>query len=428
MTGRQKTLRYFVSSCVVVAFAWALWGIFAPQASSSQESVECLPLPVSVETIKFVDHVMRPRAFTGTLVARRTSRLSFERGGRVVSLLVDEGDCVKEGQVLARIDVGQVETRLAAARAAVEEAQAVLQELVAGPRAEVIASSRATVSSLNADVTRLENDFQRSKELLESRSISQEKFDAVKFQKDAIVFRRDAAQRQLDELLAGTRAEKLVAQRATLDRLEAECKTLELDLEDGKLLAPFAGKIAERLLDEGTVVSPGTAAFELVDDQHLEAWVGLPPAIAADLVLGETYTATVQDKRFRMKLRSLRPSLDELTRTQNAVFEIEREATMLVPGQIVRLAVTQRINSAGVVLPTSALVPGPRGLWSVFVAKPISGGWVVEQRDVTLIESLGTRSLVTGTLADGMHVIVDGVHRVVAGQRVDALVSEGSTP
>ena len=195
-----------------------------------------------------------------------------------------------------------------------------------------------------------------------------------------------------------------------------------MDVEDGQLIAPYAGRVARRLLDEGTVVSNGEPVLELVEDSRLEAWIGIPPTATANLVIDREYDAAVETGPIRLKLASLRPSLDNTTRTQNLVFTVSATPTQrLVPGQIVRIALEEAVETEGFSVPSTALVPAPRGLWNVFV---VGDGNRVEQRSVELLHSLGEQSIVAGTLRGGDVVLVDGVHRVVAGQLVSPAIEE----
>ena len=122
-----------------------------------------------------------------------------------------------------------------------------------------------------------------------------------------------------------------------------------------------------------------------------------------------------------------------MTRTRNAIFRLADSSTF-VPGQIARLNLNVRINETGYVIPSSALVPGARGLWNLFVAAPntspdAEGQFNIEQRSAEVLYTLGEASLVRGTIADDELIVVDGVHRVVAGQPVTVEIkSEGARP
>ena len=407
-----------ILSVVVAVVGFQVWPTTQADDDVGGDSTN-EPLPVIVDPAIHVTEITQARQFTGTLKARRESQLSFEQPGRLLSIEVDEGDSVAEGQLLAQIDVELVQADLATAQAQLDHAQAVLDELIAGPRKEQIESMRSRVASLDSVARGQEQDFQRSQRLLGAQSISRELNDSRKFQYLAATSERDSAQRQLDELLAGTRPERLAAQRATVKQLQSQIAKLRLSIEDGELRAPFAGRVRQRLVDEGTVVSPGVVVLHLVEDQFLEAWVGVPPATAR--ALSTEQVISVEGREIPALVRSRRPALDTVTRTQNVVLHIDpQHADGMVSGQIVRLNVSENTPCDGVLVPTTALTPGPRGLWNVFVVFDDGGVQRVQRRSVDLLYSINEASLVSGTLEDGDLVVVDGVHRVVVGQEVVA--------
>lgn len=435
VTERQKMTKYLIGFVILlvaiaVGMQERLWGSEESSESGNAKQTagesQVDGLRVNVQRAKFIERIELPRDYTGTIKAERESQLSFERGGRLTKLHVDEGDSVTAGQLLATIDVELTQADLAAAKARLQQATAVLAELHAGPRAEAIASTQAKVKSLHSTVSRTQRDYERAKSLVEKRSISQERFDAAKFTLQSAVAERDATQKQLDELLAGTRTEKLDAQKAVVAQWAAQIRRLKLELEDGELRAPFAGRIAQRLADEGTVISSGTIVFQLVEDSALEAWVGVPASMSEHLQIGQDYTLAVRDRTVQATLESLRPQLDPITRTRNATLQIcGDQLAGLLPGQIVRLKLKDTVECRGVRVPTSALVPGPRGLWNLFVLQEGDPN-IVQQRNVELLYSLGEFSIVTGTIRDGEAIIADGVHRVVAGQKVQFLEPVGA--
>ena len=397
-------------------------GWFRANASADNETQKPVDRRISVHvcTSEEINSFVRNREYTGDVKAARDSRLSFERPGLIVAVLVDEGDDVTAGQVLARIDVEQVVAQLSSVEAQLSQANAFLNELESGPRKETIAATRARLQSVDADTKRLQLDFDRFEKLIAQGAVSQERLDQTKYALAASVAQRDSVQKELDELLAGTRQEQLDAQRSAVRRLEAERKRLELDINDGTLIAPFDGQIAERFLDEGAVVDSGMPVVRIVEDKKLEAWIGIPPSATDSLANGKTYPARIGDRPVNLELVSLRKSLDPTTRTQNAVFSLDEAATSTaVPGQLVRVVLQQQVQTNGYLVPQTSLVPGPRGLWNLFV---VSDDDRIEQRSVEVLYSLGESCVVDGTLTAGEHVVSDGVHRVVAGQQVTRVI------
>ena len=167
------------------------------------------------------------------------------------------------------------------------------------------------------------------------------------------------------------------------------------------------------------MVNPNAVVFRLVEDSSLEAWVGVPAVTARQMTENEDYTIVVDGMDVKSTLASLRPQLDPVTRTRNAIFALGPDAShAFVPGQIVRLRVVEEVDASGFKIPATALVPGPRGLWKLYVAVPTDDRHVIESRNVELLYSLGDHALVSGTVRERDAIVTTGIHRVVAGQFV----------
>ncbi|MEM9351850.1 MAG: efflux RND transporter periplasmic adaptor subunit [Planctomycetota bacterium] len=393
---------------------------FASQADEAPAApATARPVPVEIAVAEKSAFYMRHREYTGVIREARKSLLSFQVGGEIEEILFDEGDRVEHGQLIARLDDRHIRARLAQLEAEHAEAAAVLAELIAGPRVEAIASKRAELRQLVAMRDDIAHKLERREQLLRSASVSEEEVQSYRYELDSSRARADAVARQLDELVAGTRKEKITAQRARLARLDASITEVAHDLEDTLLKAPYSGRISQRMIDEGTVLAVGTPIAEMIDDTRLEAWVGLPASETSELKAGSPYEVSCGGRNLPAVLRSLSPLLDDATRTRNVILDLKSSAaTGLLPGQIVRFAAEQRVDEPGFWVPTTALVRGTRGLWSVYAVEDSADRQMLARRDVEVLDTVGGRSYVRGTLMPGDRVVVDGSHRVVAGQSV----------
>ncbi|NEO36810.1 MAG: efflux RND transporter periplasmic adaptor subunit [Moorea sp. SIOASIH] len=447
-------------------------------------------LPVETQPIQLVDSRQSSRTYTGEIVARRSSDLAFERSGKVLKINVDQGQRVQAGTPLASLGTSGLEASrsellaqraqavaqlkemqagsrpetIAAARANLAQAVAELKERQAGPRAETIAAARANVTELDKQLELSRKKQNRRQSLYGEGAISREQLDEaiteVSAQQarldqaqsqlnellagtrperiEAQKARVDQAQKQLDELLAGTRPERIEAQKARVDQLDASLGKLKLDLKKTTLKAPFSGTISRRWVDEGTVVSTAGSQpiFSIVEDGAVEANIGIPVSAASQLQLGSTLPLKIGQKTYPAQVSSILPELDSDTRTVTVVLKLDPAAARTVaPGQLAQLELAQSIPTSGYWLPTTALVPGVRGLWSCYVLgeavplkSPIAQGktsFRVERTDVEILYqeddpsgSHGQRVLVRGTLQPGDQVIISGMHRIVPGQFV----------
>ena len=409
----------------VAALAVLVAGIgFAVIAKSDSPAKTPAPLrALSVQTVSVepVSSYQTARAYTGSVVARRTSQLGFESAGKVADLYVDEGDFVTAGSALAELDTEHLATKRRQLVARRAQAAAGLAEMIAGPRDEDIAAARARVESFQAQVELLRLQTDRQKNLLAEKATSRDEYEQYVFGLKARDSQLNEANHDLQELLNGTRKEQIAVQRAVVDELDAAIADVDVDLRKSTLKAPFAGTIARRLVEDGTVVEAGQAVFRLVEDQVLEAWIGLPVQAAQKLDKDSPQRVKIDGQYFDATVSGRFPEVDRATRTRTIVLRLEDSAAKsIVHGQVVRLELDETVAADGYWLPTTALTKGARGLWSsyVVVEAPEKGFFRVERRDIELLHTESNRVLVRGTLNSGDRVITAGTHRVVPGQLV----------
>ncbi|WP_250125600.1 efflux RND transporter periplasmic adaptor subunit [Chroococcidiopsis sp. CCMEE 29] len=406
--------------------------------SNDPRDISAEPRMLSVKTtqVAAVKSYTARRTYTGEVAAVRASELGFERSGKVVQFNVGQGDRVKAGMAIARVDTQNLEAQRLQLLAQKAQAVAVLQELQNGPRLEVIAAARAQVTDLQSQLE-LERIRQTRREYLyKEGAISKEQLDEVAFNQNALSARLVAAQSRLNELEAGTRSEQIAAQQAGVKQLEASIADLEIAIAKSTISAPFSGAIAKRHLDEGTVVQAGQSVVRLVEGITPKVEIGVPTEVASQLERGSEQRVHIGGETYQAKVTSILPEVNPTTRTRTVILALDtRDLQPVAPKQIARLEVTQRVPTNGYWLPITALARGDRGLWSCYALGQPEGNshsaqaktYRVERRDVEVLYTESDRALVRGLLQPGDTVIVDGTQRVVPGQLVRLVNSTRSS-
>ena len=434
----SKTRRYRPAKWVGVVVAIGVVGAGIGAASNPTSAIDVTDgtalqshsRVLTVETIRAepVSAFTAAREYTGAIVARRVSELSFERSGLLQSVQIDEGKTVAAGVALATLDTEHLKTQRRETVARRAQAASLLREMIAGPRREDIDAAGAAVESLEAQVELLKLQTERSRKLLQQNAVSQDDFDQFAFGLRAREGQLKRARHELKELVNGTRQEQVDAQQAVVEQLDAAIEDIDVDLRKSELRAPFAGTISHRLADEGTVVQTGQAILTIIEDSALEAWVGLPVDAANLLHVNSALGVRIEGRTFDVHVSCRRPEVDPATRTRTVIFRLDPSASdYVVHGQIVRLQLEETVEASGYWLPTTALTEGERGLWSCLVAVPDEthssrrDALRVERRDVEVLHTESNRVLVRGTLNAGDRVIATGTHRVSVGQRVTSI-------
>jgi multidrug efflux pump subunit AcrA (membrane-fusion protein) len=380
---------------------------------------------VTVFRLGAFDTPMIPRNYTATIAARRKSQLAFLAAERIVDISVDEGEVVSEGDVLARQDDVAVAAQLAAAVAILQGARSRLNELNQGPRQQTIATARALLEQRRAQQSLAEAQLSRQMALRRTNSTSEQEFDTARFSQQSAEAATQATEEQLNELLAGTRTEQIDAQEATVAGATADVERLTARLAQTQLVAPFAGRISKRFLDEGVISSPNAPVLELVETDHLEVRFGATPNIASQISRDDTIQFVCDGRAFSATVRQIQPTLNAATRTQEIILDVlPADSQRLVDGQTARVEFAVADEAAGIWVPSDALQPQVRGLWSVLVldAEPDTSpsNATVSRRDVELLSTWGRWSRVRGTLEDDETVVLAGANRLSSGQRVQA--------
>jgi HlyD family secretion protein len=234
-----------------------------------------------------------------------TVAVSFKVPGRVRERLVDEGELVKAGQPVARLDSADLAHEAAIRRAEAATVRAALKELEAGSRKEEISRAEAALAALEAEAKRSADDFLRQKELYARQVIPKQKFDAALAVRDAA----QAQARQAGETLAlarkGPRQEQIDQGRSRLKEAEAALALAEERLGYALLTAPSAGLVIAKNIEPGEQVAVGTPVVTIGDitSPWLRAYipetelgrvkVGQKARITTDTWPGKTYEGLV---------------------------------------------------------------------------------------------------------------------------------------
>ncbi len=269
-------------------------------------------------------------AFSGNLELTQVD-ISFKTAGRMVELMVKEGDPVTKGMLIARLDRQQlldqrdaqraaivsaqsqlaqlmtsidyqretVEATIAASKADQQHAEAGLQELLAGSRPQEVQEARAATDAARADEARAANDWQRAQTLYKNDDISTAQFDQFHTQyersgaalkqvqerlalvvegprKETIDAARAAAERakasvQLAEasrLELKRREQEIEARRADIERARAQLAVIESQLGDTEVYSPIDGVVLVKSAEPGETVAAGATVVSLGDIGH----------------------------------------------------------------------------------------------------------------------------------------------------------------
>lgn len=198
----------------------------------------------------------------GNVDLRQVS-LPFNNNERIAAVLVQEGDRVHKGELLARLDTSRLEPQVDQTAAQVAAQRAAVARLHHGSRPEEIAQARANLKSAKANAVNARNQFARKIALLPSGAATQQDADTTKAAAGVADAQVEVNQKALDLAIAGPRQEDIDQAEAQLRGNEAQLAYLRQQLADAELRAPLDSVVRSRLMEPGEMASPQRPVFSL---------------------------------------------------------------------------------------------------------------------------------------------------------------------
>lgn len=318
------------------------------------------PVTVAMVQAQWVEETTRT---IGRLEADTAPSLSAQTSGRVVEVLVEAGDAVVVGQVLARLDGDQQRASFEATRGEVLQLEA-------------LSSNQA-------------KRVERLEALVEAQLISADQFEEAQAQSKAL--------------------------RSQLDSARARLTQAQLNLQYTEMTSPVAGEVQARLISAGDFVTVGQVAFDIIAAEALQAVFPVPQQLGAVVSVGQSVRLhpVGMHSSLTLPITEVRPAVGARSRAVEVVVDVTNPGDWRAGGSMVGQIILA--SRDGVVVPPNAVVRRPSGD-VVYVVDEASD--VVAQR---LVE-LGVRGPdwveVRSGLDAGEMIVVDGAGFLTDGARV----------
>ncbi|RLA00193.1 MAG: hemolysin D [Gammaproteobacteria bacterium] len=208
----------------------------------------------------------------------REAQLAFNSSEHVQKLLVQEGDHVKKGQLLATLHTEILDAQLLQAQAQLLTSQQTLSKLEAGNRKEEINKAQAEFNAANARKKAAIDSYERLKPLLRKKLISPDDLEKSQSLADSAKAETEAVRQMFILLKAGPRKEDIAIAKAVLASSEATVQLAKQKLNDANLYAPADGVIRNRILEPGDMAFPQTPVMTLafIDPVWVRAYLPEP--------------------------------------------------------------------------------------------------------------------------------------------------------
>lgn len=339
--------------------------------SSSQDDKHIAERHIAnIIEIQPVNYYDIQRQYVGAITSPQISRLSFEFGGKINSLLVDVGDIIIKGQTLAKLDT----TLLA-----------------------------LNTNEINAQITQTNAQFELNKtNLLRLNTLDNNGY---------------TSKQNIDEL--NTEKQILIA---TKKRLESLLAVNQYQLSQATISAPFNGYVSQRLHNMNENINPGDNIYELIQKDTLHINIGVASHSARKLSVNDELTLDINHKTINAKIVAISQQIDPINRTVNIRLSYQESMTVF-NDDIVKATINERIEKTGFWVPLSALTDGIRGQWNIMIAQEIAYSktdsyYKLQKHTVNVLYTNKTHAYITGLIIKNHSIIASGLQRLVPEQEV----------
>lgn len=291
----------------------------------------------------------RNLAYASGRVEGLTSEIELrpQLAGRVVEVLVEEGQVVDSGEVLLRLDDQQyrLEVKLAAAKLHLAEAQ--LQRVINGARLQERAEAAARFEAKLAELRREELSWQRISQLLQEGAVSRQQADDQSSLVDSLRGQVDAAKARLDLLEADPRIDEIRINEAQIEAAEANLDLANVQLQRTALRAAGRGTILKLHVESGELTGPESSnpAVVMADTSRMcvrafvedvdatRVRVGMEATVTVDgLPEGKTHGSVVRlsPRMSHKQIWTDRPTERQDTKTREVWIELNGVGTLVV--------------------------------------------------------------------------------------------------
>ena len=352
----------------------AALGIFLLLGSVSspgaQEKGELPPALVAVSGVR--EGMVVPRTeFVGTVYYPEVSEVSSEVSGSVAQVNFNEGQRVRKGDVLVRLDADLLE--------------------------KTLASTRALHGQTLAELEKANLDLERIEKLYREESIAEQVYDENRFRVKSLEKKGES--------------------------LKADVERLELELSKKTVRAPFDGVVLKKNVDRGEWLSPGAAVGTLARDDTMDVFVEIPGDVVPFVSKGGSVQIRAAGKEIQGRITAIVPRGDIATRTFPVKIEV-RNRHSLIEGMEAVVKIPSGRKEKALLVPRDALVTA-MGQTVVFTVVDGRAKMVPVTVDRYVEKEVVVR---TNGLKAGMEVLIKGNERVRDGQPVTLVSGQGESP
>ena len=242
--------------------------------------------------------------------------VSSEISGRVNSILIEKGNTVKKGQVLATLEPDILDAKKGQAEGMVKAASSLIEKAKTGARIEEVNALQNQYLMAKSQFDFAEKSYKRYRALYADSIISKQEIDEVQFKFDAAKEQMNAAKSMWEMGKKGTRKEDIKAAQGSYESAQSAFNEVEAFYDELKIIAPTSGIISNQIAEEGEVIAAGYPLLTVQIPEKIYAIFNVREDDLSDFKMDTVYKAKVpglDNDELNFKVTYISPMADFAT-------------------------------------------------------------------------------------------------------------------
>ncbi len=323
----------------------------------------------------------------------------------VKRFLAQRGDHVRQGQLLAVLENGDLVAATQESKEQYAQAQASFENTKAAVMPDDLTKAKSDVASAQSALEAAKRLYQNREQLFKEGALAQKLVDDARVALVQAQSQYDTANQHLNTLQNIGATTQLQSAQAQVQAAKAHYESISAQSSYAEVRSPIAGVVADRGVNLGDMANGGSALFSIVDISRVIAKANIPAQDAASLRVGKPATIKSEAGEFQGKVTVVSPAVDANTTTVQVWVEAANPQEKLKLGTTVQISIDAGAVPDAVIVPVSALLASDDGGEKVMVAAADS---TAQERKVEVGVRDGENVQILSGVKAGEQVITSG--------------------
>jgi HlyD family secretion protein len=389
------------SVCILLGCVLTACGRRTDTAAAGENTA---PTPVLVEQASrgAVDYMVTADAI---LYPINQANVTPKINAPVKRMLVNRGDHVRAGQLLAELESGDLAAAANESNNQYQQTQATYQTITGATVPDDKTKAQADLQSAQQTMDAAQKLYDNRVALQREGALAQKLVDDAKVTLAQARGQFETAQRHLEGLNQVSQRETIRGAQAQMNAAKAHYDNANVQLSYAQIRSPISGVVADRSVYAGEMPASGTPIISIVDISQVVARANVPVKEATRIQVGRPARISGPDGDLAGKVTVVSPSVDPSTTTVEVWVQVANPGEKLKPGASVRVNIIADTIQNTIVIPAAAILNADDGGQKVMV---ITSDSIAHERRVSLGIRQGARVQIVSGLQEGEQVVTSG--------------------